>query len=309
MTKPTYQQYHIDVPLTNISVAYNPGGYIGTSLFPNVPVQRITDKYFIYSKGDWLRREAKPRAPGTRAPRGGYGLATDQYTCIEYAFAVPVHDEQVRNSNDPLNPLRDGTEFVTRQLMAEMESQVAALALGAGTWSGSATPGVLWDNATSTPIEDVEAGFATVVGAIGQMPNTGAMGYEVWSDLKNHPEIVERIAGMGSVSSPAIVAVNTVAAVLGLDKLLIGSQIENTASEGVTDSTSFIWGKHFLLAYVAGGASLMNPSAGYVMTYQNRVIERYREDQEKQDVIAGYWNFDVKAVATDAGYLFRSVVG
>ena len=146
MTKPTYQQYHVDIPLTNISVGYNPGGYIANGLFPVVPVEFISGKYFIYSKGDWLRREAQVRAPGTRAVRGGYALSTGQYTCNESAFATQVTDEQVANSNNPLNPLRDGTEFVTRQLMADMESQVATLALGTGTWTGSATPGVLWGN-------------------------------------------------------------------------------------------------------------------------------------------------------------------
>ena len=74
MTKPTYQQYHVDIPLTNISVGYNPGGYIANGLFPVVPVEFISGKYFIYSKGDWLRREAQVRAPGTRAVRGGYAL-------------------------------------------------------------------------------------------------------------------------------------------------------------------------------------------------------------------------------------------
>lgn len=307
MTKPIYQQYHIDVPLTNISVAYNPDTYIATGIFPNVPVQRITDKYFIFSKGDWLRREAKPRGPGSRAVRGGYSLSTGQYTCIEYAFATPVTDEQVRNSDNPLNPLSDGTKFVTRQLMAEMESLVAADAFGTG-WSSSATPGVTWDNPSSTPIEDVEVGFETIVAAIGAMPTTGVVGYNVLSDLKNHPDIVDRIKGAAGPQSPAITSLNAIAALFGLDKILVGTQIENTAAEGVADSVSFIWGKHMLLAYVSGGASLASPNAGYVMTYQNRVVERYREDQEKQDVIAGYQSFDVKLTATDAGYLLKSVV-
>jgi hypothetical protein len=307
MTKPTYQQYHIDVPLTNISIAYNPQTFIHEQVFPVVPVERITDKYFIFNKGDWLRREAQPRGPGTRAVRGGYSLSTSQYTCIEYAFATPVTDEQVRNSNNPLNPLRDGTEFVTRQLHAELESKVAADAFGTG-WSSSSTPGVTWDNPSSTPIEDVEVGFETIVAAIGAMPNVGVIGYNVLSDFKNHPDIVDRIRGAAGPQSPAIVSLNAIAALFGLDKLLVGTQIENTAAEGATDSLSFIWGKHMLLAYVVGGASLGTPNAGYVMTYKNRVIERYREDQEKQDVIAGMWSFDVKLTATDAGYLLKSVV-
>jgi len=104
MTKPTHQQYHIDVPLTNLSVAYNPNGYIAAGVFPIVSVKEKTGKYFVYSKGDWLRREAKPRAPGSRAVRGGYSLSSGLYTCLESAFATPVTDEQVANSIQPLKP-------------------------------------------------------------------------------------------------------------------------------------------------------------------------------------------------------------
>ena len=42
---------------------------------------------------------------------------------------------------------------------------------------------------------DVAAGFGTIVGSIGMAPNKGAMGFQVWSVLKTHPEIVDRIKG------------------------------------------------------------------------------------------------------------------
>ena len=308
MTKPRYQDYHTDVPLTNLSIAFNPAGYIAAGVFPRISVQRITDKFFIYSKGDWLRREAKPRAPGTRSVRGGYGLSTSQYTAIEYAFATPVTDEQVRNSDNPLRPLEDGTKFVTRQLLAEQESQVAAIALGTSIWTGSATPAVTWNNPTSTPLEDVQTGFESVVSTIGQMPNLAVLGYNVWSDLKDHPDIVSRISGAAGPESPAIVSQKAVAGLFGVDKLLIGVQIENTGLEGGTDTMAFIWGKHLLLAYVTSSPALMEPTAGYIFTYQDRKILRFREEQEGQDVIDGRWSFDVQQTAPDAGYVFRSVV-
>src|SRR3972149_5785823 len=87
MSKPTAQQVHIDQPLTNISIAYLPGDFIAGMVFPNVPVQKQSDKYFIYTKADWLRREAGPRAPGTRARRGDYGLSTAPDACLERGLA------------------------------------------------------------------------------------------------------------------------------------------------------------------------------------------------------------------------------
>ena len=43
MAKPTYQQIHTDVPLTNISIAYKNKTYIADQVFGLVPVQRQSD--------------------------------------------------------------------------------------------------------------------------------------------------------------------------------------------------------------------------------------------------------------------------
>jgi hypothetical protein len=204
--------------------------------------------------------------------------------------------------------LEDGTKFVTRQLLSEVESQTAAIALGTSIWTGSATPAITWNNPTSTPIEDVETGFESIVSTIGVMPGQAVLGYNVWSDLKHHPDIVSRITGAAGPESPAIVNQKALAGLFGVDKLLIGVQIENTGAEGAADTMAFIWGKHLLLAYVTPSPALMEPTAGYIFTYQDRRIERFREDQEKQDVVSGYWSFDVQQTAPDAGYIFRSVV-
>src|SRR3990167_6472286 len=125
MSKPTTQQVHIDQPLTNISIAYTPGDFIAPGVFPLTPVQKQSDKYYIYTKADWLRREAGPRAPGTRARRGDYGLSTAQYACVEQAIAKGVPDEMVANADKPLRPLEDASRWATNQLLLEVEAEVA----------------------------------------------------------------------------------------------------------------------------------------------------------------------------------------
>ena len=306
MSKPTHQQVHIDVALTNISIAYNPGTFIGTQLFPAVPVGKISNRYFIYTKADWLRREADVRAPGTRAARGDYGLTTGQYVCVERAIAKGVPDEIADNADSPLQPDADATRWVTNQLMLEQEVDVAALAFGTSVWSASATPATLWSNDSSDPLADVETAVNGVISTIGQDANTGVMGRGLWRYVKNHPDIVDRIKGAAGPQSPAVVTINAVAALFGLDRLLIGSAIADSAPEGATASQAYVWGNHLLVAYVAGQPSLLNPSAGYVFTYKQRSVEVFREDQEKQNVITGYQSWDTVATAADAGYLIRS---
>ncbi len=307
MSRPTYQQVHIDTPLTNISIAYTPGQFIGSDLFPLVPVVHISDKYFTYTKADWLRNEVGVRAPGTKAPRGDYGLSTSNYFCTEKSIAKGVPDEIVENADNPLRPAEDATKWVTTQLYQKLEIDVAATAFGTG-WATSATPSVLWSNDTSDPLGDFATAFNGVLGSIGLKPNVAVVGYGVWRYLKNHPDIVERVKYSAGPTNPAIVAMNTVAALIEVERLMVGTSIQDTAGEGSTSSLSYIWGNHGLLAYVTGGPSLLEPSAGYVFSFEHRKIQRFREDQNQQDVVAGGWSYTANAIAADAAYLLKSVV-
>lgn len=304
--KPTYQQVHIDVALTNISIAYRNGKFIADQLFPMVPVEKISDKYFIYTKADWFRREAGPRAPGTRATRGDYGLSFGgPYICVEQAIGKGVPDEIADNADSPLDMMRDATEWTTNQIMLQQESSVAGDAFGTG-WSASATPSVLWSNPTSTPIEDVETAENTVATAIGNEANVGVMGRGLWRYVKQHPDIVDRIKYSAGPNSPAVVTLNAVAALFNLEKLLVGTAVQESAIEGQTSNQGFIWGNHMLLAYVTARPSLLQPSAGYLLTYKQRRVERFREDQEHQYVVTTSQSWDTITPATDAGYLIKS---
>ena len=302
MSKPTYQQVHTDTALTNISIAYRNTEFIATQLFPMVPVNKISGKYYIYTKADWLRREADVRAPGTRAARGDYGLSTANYTAIERAIAKGVPDEIVDNADSPLRPEFDATEWATNQILLEQENEVAGVAFGAGSWSGSATPSVLWSNDTSDPIGDVATATNSVVSTIGKEPNTGVMGRGLWRYTQQHPDIVDRIKGAAGPQSPAVVTLNAVAALFGVNRILVGNAIADSAAEGVASSLAYIWGNHFLVAYVAGSPSLLNPSAGYVFTYKNREVSRFYEEQERQVVIEARQSWDTVVTAADAGY-------
>ncbi len=306
MSKPTYQQVHIDVALTNISIAYRNGKYIAEQIFPMVPVENISDKYFIYTKADWFRREAAPRAPGTRAARGDYGLSLGgPYVCTERAIAKGVPDEIADNADSPLDMLRDATEWTTEQIMLEQEASVAGYAFGAG-WSASATPGVTWSNPSSTPIEDVETAANTIATAIGNEANTGVMGRGLWRYVKQHPDIVDRIKYSAGPNSPAVVTLMAVAALFGLDKLLVGTAVQDSGAEGGTSSQAYVWGNHLLVAHVTPRPSLLRPSAGYLLNYKTRRVERFREEQEHQYVISTSQSWDVIQPAADAAYLIKS---
>ena len=54
MPQPTLNDSHVDAILTNISVAYmqKQENFIAEKVFPNIPVDKKSDKYFVYTKND-----------------------------------------------------------------------------------------------------------------------------------------------------------------------------------------------------------------------------------------------------------------
>ena len=66
---PTPGDVHVNVPLTNISIAYlqNASNFIASRVFPNIPVQKQSDRYYTYDRGEFNRDEMKERAAGTES--------------------------------------------------------------------------------------------------------------------------------------------------------------------------------------------------------------------------------------------------
>lgn len=277
MAEPFLAQVHVNRPLTNISQAYmqDASDYIADKIFPVVPVQKQSDRYFVYTKGDWFRNEAQIRAPATESAGGGYNLDnTPSYYAPVYAFHKDV-DPQVRaNSDVPLNADRDATLFITHRMLLTREVQVQNAVLKTSTWTGSTTAGDItpspqWDLANSTPLEDIEKQVWSIKQQTGRFPNRFILGPRVWEVLKNHDEIVQRI----KYTQRGVVTTDLLASLIappGVEnfQVLVAAAIQNTASQGQTDSFSFIAPtKDALLLYAEPAPGIMVPSAGYIFTW------------------------------------------
>lgn len=306
MPSPTAQQSHIDRALTNVSIAYTNAAYIWDAIFPQVPVAKQTDKFFTFPKAAWFRDETAVRAPGARARRADYTLSTDNYVCVEKALAKQVPDEVIKNSDDPLKPLIRATKYVTDQIFKSIEKDVTDLVFGSSSWASSATPSPTWDNDASDPLTDIETGMFTIAEAIGLEPNVAVIGRGLWRYLKNHPDIIDRLKYGQTPGAGAKVSLAGVAALVGIDNIMVSRSLIDTGNEGAAESLGFIGGNHMAMIYVPTGPALDEPAAGYTFIWKSREVNRYREDQEHADVVECLLSWDAKITASDAGYLIKS---
>lgn len=327
MGQPTNSAVHIDRPLTNISIAYlqNAENFVANRVFPNLGVSKQSDVFWKYNREDFNRDGMKKRAPATESAGGGYNLATDTYYCDVWALHKDIDDQTRANTDDPLSPDRDATNWLTHQFLISRERQFVSTAFTTSVWGTDVTgvsgaPGAgqvqYWSEAASTPIEDVETARNTVLQETGFEPNVIVLGQQVWSALKNHPDILDRIKYASANNNPVMVTRQTVAALFEVDELLVMKAIWNSGNEGATESNAFIGGKNALFCYRTPSAGLLTPTAGYTFGWTGFTgadingtrMKRLRMENIESDRIEIQAAYDIKIVGTDLGYFFSGVV-
>lgn len=276
---PSLSQVHVDRPLTNMSIAYiqSEDAFICGKAFPYVPVDKKSDKYFLYTKDDWFRDDAQLRAPNTESAGGGYNIDnTPSYTCEVYAYHKDIDEQIAANEDIPINSERDATRYVTRKLLLRQEIQWVADFFTTGKWTGGVgatdiTPSPTWDDPSSTPIEDVQVQAFNILQTTGFDPNTLILGFAVYQKLIRHPDIIDLIKYGAGPGAPAIANEVALAKIFSVDRVLVSKSVKNTAAK-TPGSTTFTGamtaGKNALLAYVAGAPSIMEPSSGYTFMWK-----------------------------------------
>lgn len=323
--QPNRSARHTNAPLTNISIAYfqDASNFVADRVFPTVPVSKSTDLYYIINREDWNRNNVKKRARGSKPAIMTHELGTDTYSCDIYALGDVVTDEDEADTDEVLAQDTNIVEGLTRQgLINREESFVEQFMSASSAWTNKRT-GVasnptgdqreLWSNDSSDPIKQVEAEVLRIMELTGYKPNKLTLSYPVYSALKNHADIIDRVKYGQTAGGPAIVNLNTLAQVFDVDEILVTSAIHNTATEGQDESNSFIAGKSALLTYSAQSPSRRAPSAGYTFAWNvyspaGMRMRRHRMEVELSDLIVMDDAYDQKLVADDMGVLFTGIV-
>ena len=310
MPNPTQSDLHVNVPLTNVSIAYlqSANTYIADKVFPKVPVQKQSDLYWKYSKSDWRRTQVTKRAPATETPGDGWNNDTDQYFCHVYGIHKDIDDQLRANADSNFNLDRDSTEFITNQLLLKRDIDWNAAFFTNGKWATDLDGDndfTKWTETGSDPISDVANWIIDFRKLTGYSPNVMVLGAHVMAALKQHPDIIDRIKYTGR----DVVTTELLAALFDVQRVHVGNAIySNDAGTAFTD----VWGKFVVVAYTELGsmADMGAPSYGYTYNLNGYplVEEPYYERNPKS------WIYPVTRAeapvlaSASAGYLITTAV-
>lgn len=331
---PTPKSAHVDSALSNIAIGYNSPMFIADRVFPHVTVQKQSDYFFKFLKGDWFRMDAQVRGAGSEAAQSGYKLTTDSYSAIEYALAHPVPIELINNADNPLTPLTTGVQYLVRQLQLKKEYLVSTMCTTAGNWTSTNDAAGGWaataDGSGNTFIEDMFTAKSTMRNLIGVEPNVMVMDAGTWDEIIQEYTVLERIKYSTVAGQPAMVNTNMIAQLFGLDEVLVGKAIYSSDEETVagTEFTAVkMWETNAtkgsaLLFYRTPSPAINEPNAGYIFEWPGdagqatpvvggdayRRVRRWWDDAKKAYMLECSETFDEKVTCNDAGYLFYDTI-
>jgi hypothetical protein len=256
----------VDKLLTNVSNQYKPTGYISEQILPTINVVQTSGKLAGYGN-DHIRISTQVHSGDGPYPRVKVdNRSTRSYVLEKHALSHVITEEDFANVEAPFDAEVDATDFLTNRLWIEKEN---GLAITLTTTANYATANTVTlsgtdqysDLANSSPLEDSVTAHAAILDSTGAAPNTVIMSRKTFNFMRIHPDILGSLGYKDN--RPGGLEMGELARSLGVERVLIGDVMGNTAKEGQADVLAPIWGKDVIYAVTPGTAAKYQVSLGY----------------------------------------------
>lgn len=315
-----YSDVHVNVPLTNISIAYiqDQNVFVSDKAFPEIPVANQSNSYYEYDVGEFATNEVEARAPNTESQGITLVPSTDSYNCRVYGLHIDIPDEIRLNADSQVQLDRAVTIALTQRGLIRKERQWMSDYFKAGVWTGDvADQNPLWNAANSNPLPSIRTAARSMLQTTGFRPNIALMGAHVYDVLLDHDKIVGRFDRGQTPGGAADPTNRQLAALLRLEAVYPIEGIYNTADLNDDASMAFVASDEgVLLLHRPSSPGLMTPSCGYTFqwtryTRANRRgmrIRKFRMEARQADRIELLMAYDMKRTGMSLGRFFANTL-
>tara|TARA_Y100001972_G_scaffold129136_1_gene194422 strand:+ start:12615 stop:13562 length:948 start_codon:yes stop_codon:yes gene_type:complete len=309
----TARDVHIDRPLSNLVVGFEPQGTIVQNFLPIVNVNKQSDLYFKYEKGDFFRiPSSTERAPKTKGRTTHFNVSSESYYATNYALVDEMDFETLVNQDDPLKLKEKGARNLVNLLMLDMENRIASQTRSVSNMGSGSTVASKWSSSTagtSDPFGDIALAKNTIRSQTGYDANTMIIGREAYNALVRHADILDRIKYV----QRGVVTADLLASLFDIPNVYVGNSIINTGEENLADSFSDVWGDDTIIAHFAQPETDgKNPSLMYGFRWTNPLfgspmaVESWDDPDHRNftNLRVQYYQ-DEKITAKDLGYVLK----
>ena len=314
MTEISHQsQVKIDQALTNLVMGYGNNIFIADQVIPTLSVAKDSDKFYVWEEnGTSIEGLEMRRSDRAKAAEVGIGVTTDNYTMEQYALRDFMPDGLLKNADSMLNFKENSAKNLIDLLDMKREVDCKDLIFTSGNYASTLRTTLAtndrWSvigHADSNPQADILAAKHAVMKAARVIPNTLVIGVEGFDMLRQHDKVKEAVKYVAATGDMDITK-QVVARYLGVEQIIVGTAVRNTAKEGQTISNAFIWGTHAALIYQPKSAVMNQPAFAYEFrpSHTPRTVSTYQEPGLNGEFIEVNEKRAYKQTFQKAGYLF-----
>ena len=296
----TVQQSTYARPRASLGVAfqeYDTDGMecIATDVLPELEVQEESSTISVVTREGLLKRADPKRGSGGTYNRIDTETEDKDYTCKDYGLEGRLPDEKRKKFATDFDAEEVTVKTLHTKMAIEQEIRAAAAVFNTTTWdTGNAAlytdnSGSPWDNIATKIIAQVLAAVEKVRANTGVTPNALVLSKAQLVNILQNTEILSRFPGAAVITKKMLEG--ALASIFGLDKLVVGGQVYDSAKEGQAFVGSDVWSDDYaMVAKVAQkGDSMETPCIGRTCVWapdapEIITVEQYREEQTRSDV-------------------------
>jgi hypothetical protein len=294
-------------------------GYIARKVLPTVDVASQAGNFGKIPLEQLLQQRDTKRAPGSGYARGNFTFDDSTYACEEHGAEEPIDDREAKMYAEYFDAENVAAQRAYNSVLRNAEKRVADAIFNTTTWTGASlttdVSSVPWATiATAKPLTNVEAAVQKVYDGSGLWPNALVINKKVFRNLRNTPEVIDRIAssGAGDRNLASDVTLQMLAQAFDLDYVIVAGGSLNSAKEGQSASVSQIWSSTYaMVCRVAVGSDFREPCVGRTFHWGadgssvDGSFESYRDEVVRANVIRVRHDVDEVVLYAQAGHLLK----
>ncbi len=262
-----------------------------------------------------LTRENLKRADTQHANGAAFGRVTlsaedTTYACVDYGLEDQLTDDDRKNYETDFDAELETVQLVQDKIDIEQEVRVATAIFNTSTWTGASlytdVSSAPWDAAASPIIAHIQAAKEKVRKGCGMIPTTMVVGATTLNNILMNTGIINRFPGATLITEQMIRA--NLAAIFGLDELLVGNAVYDTAKEGQSFVAGDVWSDDYAMIMKPNKGSLKSGGVGRTVvwdTFDGLGVVSYREEQTESDIFRVRQYQQEKIFDASCGHLLK----
>ena len=308
---PREEMFEMQPELTGVALAYRNKNLIADEIFPSVPVNMKSFQYRFYNKSSFLT--VPETAIGEKGSANEAQLESKLLTetCEDHALKekIPVQKMQdAQNSGRGTNLAAVATMQLTDLMKLSREVKLAKKLSTVSLYGSNSKTLTGSEKFTDDSVNAFKI-LTTAMDKVLFRPNTLITSRAGFSALSQNPYVVSAVNA--SDVKAGVASVEGIKRVLGLDKILVGEGIVNTAAKGQTASFNSCWGNDIILMHINPIATTeYGITFGYKATLDDITIGRYFDPDAGTkgcEVYRAYSSYLDVIGCPECGYLLKGV--